>query len=258
MNVLVTGGTGALGREVVIDLRSAGHRARVFSRKAGTGADWVQGDLSTGAGLDRAVADMDVIVHAASAARNPLHLKAVDVDGTRRLIDAAARAHVKHLAYISIVGIEGVKYVYYQRKLEAEHVVQAGAVPWSILRATQFHTLIDFFLGVFARVPRFLMVPLAWQFQPVDTKDVARRLNEIALGAPEGRAPDFGGPEVRTMQSLAESWLKARKQQDRRIANLPIPLAVSKDFAAGKVLAPDHNDGNVSWEQYLVRKYGRW
>ena len=257
MNVLVTGGTGALGREVVVDLRTAGHRARVLSRKAGSGGDWVQGDLASGAGLDRAVEDMEVIVHAASASTQAWRLRATDVDGTRRLIEVAARARVKHIVYISIAGIDGVKYAYYRRKLEAEKVVREGSVPWTILRATQFHTLIDFFLGRFSSVPRLALVPLRWQFQPVDTRDVAARVSELALSAPAGRAPDFGGPEVRTFQSLAESWLKARHQQ-RRLVNLPVPLAVSRDFAAGKVLALDHKDGKITFEQYLVRKYGRW
>src|ERR1700680_677126 len=122
MYVLVTGGTGALGREVVIDLRSSGHRARVLSRKAGTGADWVQGNLASGAGLDRAVADVDTIIHAGSAARQPWREGAVDVKGTRRLLEAAKRAHVKHFVYISIVGMEGVAYRYYKHKLAAEAI----------------------------------------------------------------------------------------------------------------------------------------
>lgn len=257
MNVLVTGGTGSLGREVVVALRSEGHRARVLSRHPGTGADWAQCDLATGAGLDRALADMEVVVHAASAASQPWRLRATDVEGTRRLIEAAARARVRHLVYISIVGIDDVKYAYYRRKVEAERIVREGAIPWSILRATQFHTLIDTFLRGFSRVPRLTMAPLDWQFQPCDAKEVAARLTAIALDSPAGRVPDFGGPEVRTLKSLAESWLKARKEQ-RRLLDLAMPFAFSRQFAAGKLLAPEHMDGKVTFEHYLVRKYGRW
>src|SRR6266852_1887158 len=104
MNVLVTGGTGALGRDLVVALRSAGHRARVMSRRHGTGTDWAQGDLATGKGLDVAVADMEAVVHAGSAAAQPWRLRATDVHGTRRLLEAAKRSHVKHFVYISIVG----------------------------------------------------------------------------------------------------------------------------------------------------------
>ena len=257
MDVLVTGGTGALGRDVVIALRSLGHRARVLSRKPGTGADWVKGDLATGSGLDRAVADMETIIHAGSAAAQPWRLRATDVKGTRRLLEVAKRAHVKHFVYISIVGMEGVPYAYYKQKLAAEEIVRENLVPWSILRATQFHTLMETFLRAFARLPRVAAVPFDWQFQPVDTRDVAARLVEIATGEPAGRLPDFGGPEVRDFKSITESWLKARRLQ-KRLVDLKLPMAFSRQFAAGRLLCPDHTDGRITFEQYLIRKYGKW
>ena len=257
MNVLVTGGTGALGREVVIDLRSSGHHARVLSRQAGTGADWVQGNLATGAGLDRAVADIDAIVHAGSAAAQPWRVRATDVGGTRLLLEAAKRAHVKHLVYISIVGMEGVAYPYYKHKLAAEKIVRQGIVPWSILRATQFHTLMEIFLGAFSRLPRLAAVPFEWKFQPVDPRDVAARLSELVTQEPAGMQPDFGGPEVWKFDALAATWLKA-KRLNKRLVNLPLPFKFSRQFADGHLLCPDHRDGKITFEQYLVRKYGRW
>lgn len=257
MNVLVTGGTGALGRELVVALRAAGHRARVMSRRPGSGADWAHANLATGKGVDDAVADMDVVVHAATAATQPWRLRGTDVRGTRRLIGAAKRAHVKHFVYPSIVGMEGIAYPYYGVKLAAERIVAQDAVPWSIMRATQFHTLMEIFLGAFSKLPRLSMVPLAWQFQPVDTRDVALRLVEVATAQPAGRLPDFGGPEVRTFKSLAESWLKARRL-DKKLVNLPIPLKFSRQVSEGRLLSPDHHDGKTTFEQYLVRKYGRW
>jgi uncharacterized protein YbjT (DUF2867 family) len=257
MNVLVTGGTGALGRDLVVALRSAGHRARVMSRRPGTGADWVQGNLANGQGLDSAVMDMEAVVHAGTAAAQPWRLRATDVRGTRRLLEAARRAHVKHFIYISIVGMEGVAYPYYRAKLAAEAIVAEDIVPWSILRATQFHTLMEIFLGAFSRLPRLSAFPFAWQFQPVDTRDVAARLVEVTSGPPAGHLPDFGGPEVRTFKSLAESWLKA-KRLDKRLVNIPIPMKFSRQVAEGKILSPEHMAGKTTFEQYLVRKYGRW
>ncbi len=257
MNVLVTGGTGALGRDLVVALRSAGHRARVMSRHSGTGKDWAQADLASGRGLDAAVADMEVVVHAATAAAQPWRLSATDVRGTRRLLEAANRAHVKHLVYVSIVGMEGVAYSYYRAKLRTEAIVTENIVPWSILRATQFHTLMEIFLGAFARLPRLVAVPFRWQFQPVDTRDVSARLVQVAAGEPAGRLPDFGGPEVRTFKSLAESWLNARRI-NKNLVNLPMPLKFSRQVAEGRLLCPDHMEGKTTFEQYLVRKYGRW
>src|SRR5467141_1427116 len=147
MRVLVTGGTGALGREVVTQLRAKGHRARILSRKPGAGADWVQGDLVTGANLELAV-------------------KGTDAIGTRRLLAMAREAGVRHAVYVSIVGMEGVAYPYYKGKLAAEAVMREGIVPWSILRATQFHTLMEIFLAAMSKLPRLATVPFKWQFQP--------------------------------------------------------------------------------------------
>lgn len=257
MNVLVTGGTGTLGRSVVTMLRQSGHRARIFSRHTRGHVDAVQGDLKTGAGLDRALQDMDAVVHAATGARDSLTSRATDVKGTERLLGRASAAGIKHIVYPSIVGMVGVPYPYYRTKLKAEAVIEASGIPWSILRATQFHELMEIFLAIGSRVPRTTMIPFAWQFQPVDTRDVAARLVEVTAGPPAGRLAAFGGPEVRTFKSLAESWLKARRL-DKRLVNMPMPLKFSRQVAAGKLLAPDHMEGKTTFEQYLVRRYGRW
>jgi uncharacterized protein YbjT (DUF2867 family) len=254
MKVLVTGGTGALGREVVEQLRASHHQARVLSRKPGSGDDWVRGDLATGAGLETAVLGIDAIVHAASATTQWTKLQATDVVGTRRLLAMAREAKVRHFVYISIVGMEGISYPYYRSKLAAESVVRENLVPWSILRATQFHTLMEIFLNAFTKLPGLAAVPYHWQFQPVDTSDVARRLVDVATKQPAGRLPDFGGPEIRDFKSIAAAWLIARGMK-KRMVNLWLPLTFSRQFAGGKLLCPDHKDGVITFEQYLERRY---
>ena len=161
MNVLVTGGTGTLGRDVVMLLRHSGHRARILSRQPRGHVDAVQGDLKTGAGLTRALAGMEAIVHAASATRGPLAGRATDVRGTRRLLELAREANIGHVVYVSIVGIDGVAYPYYRIKVAAEAVIRHDIVPWSILRATQFHSFMVFALRAFARLPGIVAIPLA-------------------------------------------------------------------------------------------------
>ncbi len=256
MNILVTGGTGTLGREVVKCLLEYGHRVRVLSRKPGTGDGWVQGDLTTGTGLAMAVKGMDAIVHAASATVQPLNLRATDVVGTRRLLAMAREAGVRHAVYVSIVGIDGVDYPYYRYKVEAEAVMRENIVPWSILRATQFHSLIEFFLSGFCKVPGLATVPFRWQFQPVDPSEVATRLAAVVARAPGGMLPDFGGPEVRDLKSLATSWLNARKS-NRRLVNLWLPFKFSRQFREGRLLCPDHRDGVRTFEQHLARRYAQ-
>ena len=256
MNVLVTGGTGTLGRHAVRLLRQSGHRARILSRQPRGHVDAVQGDLKTGAGLARAVTGMDAILHAASATREPLAGRAVDVRGTRRLLTVAREARILHVAYISIVGIERVSYPYYRTKLAAEAVVREDLVPWSILRATQFHDFMELALGTFSRLPGLTAIPFEWQFQPVDSREVAHRAVEVVLGQPAGVLPDFGGPEVRDFKSIGESWLKARGSR-RRLVKLRLPLKGSRQVAAGGLLCPDHRDGTVTFDQYLAEKYAR-
>jgi uncharacterized protein YbjT (DUF2867 family) len=214
----------------------------------------VQGDLSTGAGLIKALDGMEAIVHAASATTEPTKFQTTDVLGTRRLLAMAREEGVKHVLYISIVGIDGVSYPYYTLKRKAEAVVQENIVPWSILRATQFHTLMELFLGTLTRLPFIAPIPFKLQFQPVDHREVAVRVVEAVLQIPAGRLPDFGGPEVRDFRSLAASWLAALKM-DRRMFNLPLPFKFSRQIAEGRLLCPDHMDGKVTFEQYLAEKY---
>ena len=254
MHVLVTGGTGALGREVVNGLRASGHRARILSRKPGDGEDWVQGDLVTGSGLELSVKDIDTIVHAASDPLHPRRYRATDVLGTRRLLAMAREYGVRHAVYISIVGMEGVAYPYYKSKLAAEAVMRESIVPWSILRATQFHTLMEIFVDGLSKLPGIAVVPFKWQFQPVDTTEVAARLVEVVTGEPAGMLPDFGGPEVRDFKSLATSWLEIRKP-GKRLVNLWLPFKFSRQLAAGRLLSPEHRDGTITFEQYLAKRY---
>ena len=106
MRVLVTGGTGCLGREVVPRCLHRGWTVRVMSRRpppAGrpaaewaqtewAQAEWARADLASGAGLGQAVAGADVVLHLASLPYRGRRTDAVDVEGTSRLAEAAGQA----------------------------------------------------------------------------------------------------------------------------------------------------------------------
>ncbi len=144
MRVFITGGTGELGGRLSRALVRRGHEVTVGSRSARPtrGVAAVQIDLETGEGLE-AVSGHDTVVHLAS---DPFGKRQVDVEGTQRLVQAAAAAGVGHLVAMSIVGIDDHPSPYYRAKVEMEGIVENGAVPWTILRATQFHSLVPLFL----------------------------------------------------------------------------------------------------------------
>ena len=125
--VLVTGGSGTLGRYVVGGLRAAGHRVRVLSRRPDAGTH--QGDLNTGAGVAAAVEGADSVVHAASDTHR---FGRRDVVQTRTLLELIP-PETAHLLYVSIVGIDAIPYGYYRRKLRCEELVSASLVPSTIL-----------------------------------------------------------------------------------------------------------------------------
>ena len=162
--MLVTGGTGVLGREVVRRLSSAGIEARVLSRSGREGM--IRGDLLTGEGLERAVRGVDTIIHCASSPFRKS--RQIDVEGTGRLLQIAAREGVSHLVYISIVGMERApSYPYYRIKLDTERVVENSPVPYTILRTTQFHDLTLKAIQFLARSP-VMLVPRGFLGQPID------------------------------------------------------------------------------------------
>jgi uncharacterized protein YbjT (DUF2867 family) len=252
MRILVTGGSGILGTQVVERLRAAGQETIVLSRRASTAPDWVKGDIATGEGLPAALAGVNVVIHAASAAAEFTKIKGTDIDGTSRLVEIAEAAGVKHLVYISIVGIDRIPYAYYKAKVAAEEIIKAGGVPWTIQRATQFPELLDRFLRI-SRGP-FLFVPRSISFQPVDSGEVAERLAQLATSAPAGMLEDFGGPEVLTTKGLAQTWL-ARRGMHKRIVSFPVPGKAGRAFRAGHHLCPDHRQGRATWGDWVGRAY---
>src|SRR5689334_10174396 len=113
MHILVTGGTGTLGRAVVPVLIGAGHEVRVMTHRPAAAAPVGGGaiaaaDLSTGHGLAEAVRGVDAVVHLASAPYQGRRTVEVDVEGTRRLLAAARASGVRHLLDVSIVGVDRV------------------------------------------------------------------------------------------------------------------------------------------------------
>jgi uncharacterized protein YbjT (DUF2867 family) len=247
--VLITGATGTLGTQVVAASLAAGHRVRPLSRSRRTdttGVQWRQGDLLTGAGIDAAVDGVDVVINCAT---QPTGGK--DVTSMRNLAAAARGAGVGNIVHISIVGIDRIPLPYYKTKLRAERTLEDSGVGHTILRATQFHDLIEttFSAQKFSPV---LFAVRGVRFQPIDTRDVATRLVELADGEAAGRVSDVGGPTVHTHAELGRIYLAAHHSR-RPVLAVPVPGRIVAGYRSGANLAPDNPRGTIGFAEYLGR-----
>jgi uncharacterized protein YbjT (DUF2867 family) len=253
--ILVTGGTGTLGRLVVPRLRSEGRKVRVLSRhkrEAEEGIEFVTGDLATREGIEAAVEGAEIIVHCAGSSKG-------DEDKARNLVQAAKQAGTGHLVYISVVGADRVPVIsgvdramfgYFASKLAAERVIAGSGLPWTTLRATQFHDLILLVAQQMVKLP-VIPLPAGFRFQPVETDEVAARLAELALGAPAGLVPDLAGPKVYSTAELLHEYLRASHRY-RLTIPLWLPGQAARAVRAGANLAPQQAVGHRTWEEFLA------
>jgi uncharacterized protein YbjT (DUF2867 family) len=238
--VLVTGGTGTLGRAVVRALTARGDEVRVLSRSGAPGT--VRGDLETGEGVEAALDGVRAVLHLATTLRD-------DTAITRNLVQAAERTGRPRIMYQSIVGIDRIPLAYYSGKRASERLVAESRLRWTILRATQFH---DFIATLFV-VQRFSPVVLApaFSFQPIAVDDVARRILELLDAGAAGMAPDIGGPEVRSARDLARAFLAARGSRRPTMA-FRLPGTRFAAFSSGGNLVPGEPYGRITFEQHLA------
>jgi uncharacterized protein YbjT (DUF2867 family) len=227
MKVVVAGGTGVVGSRVVEALRADGHDAVPLSRRTGI-------DLTTGEGLDAALGGADAVVDAANVTTLSAEAATRFFEAaTGNLAAAAARAGVSHLVLLSIVGIDRMPYDYYAGKLAQERVVEAADVPWTILRATQFH---EFAGQLFdrAKLGPLHVAPRA-RVQPIAARDVSAHLAALAAGAPQGRAADLAGPREEALDEMVKAYAH-RIGRSGWIPSVSLPGAQMKAMRAGLAL----------------------
>jgi uncharacterized protein YbjT (DUF2867 family) len=256
--ILVTGGTGGLGRRVVARLRDRGRNVRVLSRHPGdlpAGVEYMAGDLVKNLGVDQAIAGAEIVVHCAGVGK----IKE-DTAQAQNLVAAARRSSVRHLVGISVVGAERIPvrsavdramFAYFASQRSKELVIEQSGLPWTNLRATQFHD--GFILAMVQTMSKMPIVPVpaGTRFQPVDADEVAEMLAEFALGAPSGQVPDIAGPKIYDSESLLRSYLVAIGEH-RPILKIRMPGAAAAAIRAGANLAPDRAIGRRTWEEFLA------
>ncbi|MFJ3510129.1 SDR family oxidoreductase [Streptomyces luteogriseus] len=249
--ILVTGGTGTLGAHVVPLLRASGHEVRILTRHArpaADGVDHVTGDLLKDEGVEAAVEGVETVLHLAGGPKG-------DDQATRALVRAASGAGVRHLVHISVVGADRVPLAWMRAKLESERAVADSGIPWTVLRAAQFHDLALTMVEKMAKLPVF-PVPGGMRLQPVDSREVAARLVELTLGTPSGPVPDLAGPHAYDLAALARPYLRLTGRR-RPMLPVRIPGKAGRAYRAGANLAPAGAEaGKRTWEEFLAERLG--
>ena len=257
ITILVTGGTGRLGRHVAPRLRTAGHRVRVLTRHATEGEPGIEyliGDLTRHEGVEAALEGADIVVHCAAStkfAENKAML--------RTLVQAASRAGVRHLVGVSVIGADRVPVRsrvdrmtsgYFELMVDVERMIAESGLPWTTLRATQFFDASLLAVRMMAKLP-VIPVPSGYRFQPIDAAEVAERMAELAVGPPAGLADELAGPRVYTMKDLIRTYLQATHKR-RLLLPVRVPSGAAQAIRAGAILAPDRAVGRRTWEEFLA------
>jgi uncharacterized protein YbjT (DUF2867 family) len=247
--ILVTGGTGTLGSHVVPLLQQSGRDVRILARKpreSGNGLEYFSVDLFTGEGIDTALRGVETVLHLAGSNKG-------DDKVARTLVTAARKAGVRHIVYISVIGTDTMPLGWFKTQLEAEKIIIDSGIPWTMLRAAQFHDIVLMMAQKMTKMP-VVPVPGGLQFQPVDSREVAARLVELTLGEPAGRVPDLAGPKVYPLGDLLRSYLEVQGKR-RPFLPMRMPGKAGKAYRAGRNLALKGNDvGKRTWEEFLAQR----
>jgi uncharacterized protein YbjT (DUF2867 family) len=228
MRIAVAGATGHIGTLTASALERKGHDAVGISRELGV-------DLLTGDGLDDALAGVEAVVDTTnSPATDPAEAVAYFGTMTRSLLAAEHRTGVRHHVLLSIVGVARIEgNAHYAGKRVQERLVAEGAVPWTIVPATQFHDFAAMVAGWTERDGVATIAPLL--VQPIAPEDIADVLAEIATGEPQGRYADVAGPEP---QDLVDMARRTNDVRGHRIKLRPTWSGVFDESMAGNVLLP--------------------
>jgi uncharacterized protein YbjT (DUF2867 family) len=265
--ILVAGGDGNLGQRIVNELESRAQTVRVMSRKTApkdmsSTREWVRADVITGDGIETALQDVDVIVNCVSSPVQNTY--ETDIVGMRRFLAQAKKIGVQYVVHISIIGIDRIIFPYYQYKLGAELVVVESGIPYLIARSAQFHGFVDYLLSPLRDIEADeVAIPVDVRFQSIDTRDVAAHLAPHIISRDVvGRLPEFGGPEVLQLRSMAAAWLEVQgirlsiKSVTEFEHDLPFFNALGDGFVNGYNTSPDNRVNGVTWQTYLQQVYG--
>ncbi|WP_066293715.1 SDR family oxidoreductase [Arthrobacter sp. B6] len=243
MDIAVAGGTGIVGRHVVRIAKERGHNVKSLSRREGV-------DLVKGTGVGAALKGVDTVIDVAGL--QSIHTKkSTDffMASTENLQQHGKAAGVKHHVVLSIVGVDKAPAGLYAGKQAQEEAVRHGDLPWTILRATQFHEFVEQVLGRTAVGPAVL-VP-KFRTQPIAAAEVAEALVDAAEAGPQGFLPDLGGPRAERLKDLVEKYLR-KKGKKGPVLEITAPGVLWKAMRSGALLpAAGAAVGRQTFDEWL-------
>jgi len=244
MRLAVAGGTGTVGRHVVDVARERGHDVVVLSRSAGV-------DLITGAGIAQALDGRDAVIDVSSVlTQSAKESSEFYQRATTNLLAAEDTANVPHHVALSIVGSDKAPFGYYAGKKVQEQLVIAGRVPWTIIRATQFHEFAQQLYGQIKLGPINLVPKMI--SQPIAAREVGQRLVNLAEGEPVGRTADIAGPEVLRMVNMVRAYAEATDGRGP-ILEVTLPGGFGKAMRNGTLLAgPAADHGTQTYAEWIA------
>jgi uncharacterized protein YbjT (DUF2867 family) len=246
MTVLVTGGTGFVGRYVVHALRARDLPVRALVREprrgarlAAWGSELVQGDVTDPASLRAAAEGADAVVHLVAIIKgSPAEFERVMAQGTRDLVATAQEAGVRRFVLASALGLdERTKDTvpYYRAKWEMERAVKESGFEYVIFRPSFVFGKDGGVLPTFVRLARFAPVtpiigPGTLRLQPIWVEDVAEYYaRSVDLPEAANRTFEVGGPDAPTWN---EFWDSLKRVLGKRRPALHVPFGVMRAQAA--------------------------
>ncbi|CAN5643395.1 hypothetical protein BH23GEM9_BH23GEM9_06990 [soil metagenome] len=241
MKVLVTGGTGVIGRAAITELLSRGHTVRLLSRGADDDSasrdervEPFSGDVGDANSVHGAATGCGAVVHIAGVVEESppdVTFERINVEGTRNMVAEAARADVARFIFISSIGAQRGQSNYHRSKLEGERIARQFVRDWIVLRTGAVAGPGDETVSVLLRMVRILpAVPIIeggdQPFQPIWHEDVAWAIAEcLERDDVVGRVLRIAGDEVITVNDLLDMFSSIT---DRSPLRVPLPALLAR------------------------------
>src|SRR5215475_15893590 len=232
MKIVVIGGSGLIGSRLVTKLREHGHEAIAASPNSGV-------NTLTGEGLAEALKGASVVV---DVSNSPSWEDAAVLNffetSTRNLLKYGADSGVKHLVALSVVGTDRLaESGYFRAKIAQEKLIKGSAIPYSIVRATQFFELIKGIADISVIDGKAHVPPVL--FQPIAADDVASAVGTVAVGQPINGTVEIGGPEEFRIDELVRRRLAHLNDAREVVADPNVLYSGAK--IGERTLVPDKN-----------------